>query len=141
MWNEIGKYLPRFASAVLTGVDADGYPVSVRCQPQLDAAAQVVRLRAPADLGIQPGPAALLCHSHDERLWSLKGFAVRGTLELDGDDWILRPARFVPGVGLGSLLSVMLGARRRTRQYLKQRSLPRPSVPWDRLKALKTSKG
>lgn len=140
MWNKIVKYLPQFSSAVLTSVDADGYPVSVRCKPQLDAAAQVLRLRAPDDLGIQPGPAALLCHSHDERLWSLKGFAVRGTLERADEDWVLRPARFVPGTGLGSLLPVILGAQRRTRRYLKKRNLPRPRVPWDKLKALKTGK-
>ncbi|HEY7349913.1 MAG TPA: hypothetical protein VH599_16465 [Ktedonobacterales bacterium] len=140
MWNEIAKYLPQFPSAVLTSVDADGYPLSVRCKPQLDAAAQVVRLRAPADLGIQPGPAALLCHSHDEHLWSLKGFAVRGTLEREGDDWMLRPAHFLPGTGLGSLLPAILGAQRKARRYLKKRSLPRPSVPWDKLKALKTPK-
>ena len=33
MWAEAAKWLGKFDSAVLTGVDADGYPVSVRVPP------------------------------------------------------------------------------------------------------------
>jgi hypothetical protein len=138
MWDEIVKYLPQFSSAVLTGVDAGGYPVSVRCKPQLDAAAQLIRLRLPADVGMQPGPAALLCHRHDERLWGLKGWAVRGALEPDGDTWILRPVRFLPGSGLGSMAGVIIKAQRTASRYLKKRGLARPSVPWEKLRSLKS---
>src|SRR6266545_3459724 len=62
MWGEIVKRLPRFPSAVLTGLDASGDAVSVRCQPTVDHQAQVLRVLVPDGLGIVPGPAGLLCH-------------------------------------------------------------------------------
>jgi len=31
MWDEMLGHLPDFESAVLTGIDAEGYPYSVRC--------------------------------------------------------------------------------------------------------------
>jgi hypothetical protein len=43
MWPEIVARLPRFGSAVLTGLDANGDPVSVRCQPTVDHQALVLR--------------------------------------------------------------------------------------------------
>jgi hypothetical protein len=58
MWPEIVKRLPRFASAVLTGLDGSGDPVSVRCQPTLDHHAQVLRVAVPERLGIVSGDGA-----------------------------------------------------------------------------------
>ena len=133
------KHLADFPNAVLTGVDSAGYPFSVRCKPEPDAGAQVLRVQLPDGTGIQPGPAGLLYHRHDEWLWNLKSFVVRGTLELDDRGWILRAQQFIPGAGVGGWLGKMqflrMG-RRNTKRYLERRGLPRPNIPWDEIEAL-----
>ena len=34
MWAEAAKWLAKFDEAVLTGLDADGYPISIRTNPR-----------------------------------------------------------------------------------------------------------
>jgi hypothetical protein len=138
MWREIEKHLPEFPSAVITGVDPVGFPVSARCRPQVDAAERVLRVQLPPGADFQPGPAGLLCHTHDERLWNLKSFLVRGVLERDAQGWRLRPRQFIPGMGIGGLMSYarfVRQGRRNAQRYLEQRGWPRPRVPWGELKA------
>ncbi len=133
MWNSIAQYLPKFKNGVLSGLDADGSPFSLRCQPQPDSAAHVLRLPLPDHTPLRPGPACLLFHKHDDRLWNLLSFVVRGTLERDGQDWILRPEQFVPGVGIGGLMSYvrfLVNGRRTTSRYLQKRGLARPRIAW-----------
>jgi hypothetical protein len=98
MWHEVVRRLPRFSGAVLTGLDSDGDPVSVRCRPTLDQQAQVLRVLVPDGLGMVPGPAGLLCHQHDDQLWGLKSFVLRGTLERTGHGWVFRPHQLVRGM-------------------------------------------
>lgn len=139
MWDKIVQGLPKFSSAVLTGLDADGYPFSLRCQPEIDHARQVIRVQFPPSLPIQAGAAGLLCHAHDEQLWNLNRFAVRGKLEKDGEAWIFRPEQFSEGeaTGLAASISFVTKGRRATSQYLKKRNLPRPRIPWDEIDILK----
>jgi hypothetical protein len=140
MWDDIKKHLPDFESAVLTGVDAEGYPFSVRCRPDLDDAAEVLRVQLPADTPLQPGPAGLLCHKHDENLWNLKSLLVRGTLSRDEKGWKFEPLRFIPGAGIGGLPAMarfFTGSRRNAARYLKKRGLARPRIPWDEINAVK----
>ena len=49
MWTEISRYLPEFASAVLTAFDDRSTPYSLRVEPVLDAGGQVIRFALPAD--------------------------------------------------------------------------------------------
>jgi hypothetical protein len=139
MWPEITRRLPRFASAVLTGLDSGGEPVSVRCQPTLDHHAQVLRVAVPDGLRMVPGPAGLLCHRHDEQLWGLKSFLLRGTLEPAGHGWVFRPRQLVPGMDTTPLsnLRLLLDARRTARRYLAARGLPRPTIPWGHYQQLR----
>jgi hypothetical protein len=140
MWDRLVKYLATFSSAVITGMDAEGYPFSVRCTPRIDHAQQVLRIEIPADVPIQRGPAGLLCHSHDEWLWSLKSFLVRGALEQVGNEWTFHPRQLIPGGGVAGPLGDMralLHARRIARRYLEKRGLPRPAIPWGAIKALR----
>jgi hypothetical protein len=140
MWDDIKKNLHDFDSAVLTGVDAEGYPFSVRCRPYPDAAAEVLRVQLAAGTLIQPGPASLLCHKHDENLWNLKSFLVRGALSRDEGGWRFEPLRFIPGAGIGGLPAMarfFIGSRRSARRYLKKRGLARPRIPWDGINAVK----
>jgi hypothetical protein len=139
-WDEIARLMPEFRRAILTAMDNDGYPCSVRCQPQLDAAAQRLRMQIPPDVTPLPGPASLLWHRHDEWLWRQKSFLVRGVLEQDAYGWSLRPAKFTPGVGLGGLkgtIRFVREARRTSDRYLAARNLARPRVPWKEIIAVK----
>jgi len=140
MWAEVQRHLREFSSPILTGVDGDGYPVSIRCAPELDEVQQVLLVSLPGWTGIRPGPASLLCHGHNQLLWELRSFMVRGTLEPSGDDiWLFRPSRFVPGVGVGGLAGMVrfaLAKRRAARRYLQRRGLARPRIDWAQLKAL-----
>ena len=97
MWGEIVNHLPSFESAVLTGLDGEGYPYSVRCRPYTDPVRRVLRMRLPDGIPVQPGPASLLCHKHDESMWNLKSFLVRGELSRDARGWSLSPRRVVRG--------------------------------------------
>ncbi len=140
MWAEVRGHLRGFSSPVLTGVDGDGYPVSIRCALELDEAQQVLRVSMPAWTGIRPGPASLLCHGHNQVLWNLRSFMVRGTIEPAGEEtWLFRPTRFVPGIGIGGLAGMIRFAfakRRAASRYLQRRGLARPRVDWVQLKAL-----
>jgi len=140
MWAEVQRHLPEFSSPVLTGVDGDGYPISIRCAPELDETQQVLRVSLPGWTGIRPGPASLLCHGHNQLLWDLHSFMVRGTLTpTGGESWLFRPTRFVPGIGSGGLAGMVrfaLAKRRAARRYLQRRGLARPRIDWMQLKAL-----
>jgi hypothetical protein len=139
MWADVVKHLATFESAVLTGQDGAGYPFSVRCRPQVDNGKQVLRLSLAADLPIQAGPAGLLCHYHDEQLWNLRSFVVRGQLEREGDGWLFRPAQFIPGAGIGGMVGQMrflMKCRGMAASYLQKRGMARPSIPWDEVKEL-----
>lgn len=136
MWAEIARHAPGFTSAVLTGRDASGYPFSVRCRPEPDEAAQVLRIHGPLPPGIVPGPAGLLYHRHDACLGGLKSFLLRGTLAEGNGGWEFHPVRYVPGVGVQGLwgyVRFVVDGRRNTRRYLEQRGWPWPRLPLEQL--------
>lgn len=142
MWAEIAKHVPTFGSAVLTGTDAAGYPLSVRCTPRLDEATQSVLVALPPGADLRPGSASLLCHSHDERLWHLRSCNLRGTLEHDERGWLLRPRQFIPGGGIGgplATLRTLREMRRTAARYLAKRGLPPPPIPWERVEEAKAT--
>jgi hypothetical protein len=136
VWDEIVEHLSSFGSALLTGLDAEGYPYSVRCRPHIDPVRWVLRVRLPASVRLSP--ASLLCHRHDENMWKLKSFLVRGDRSRDARGWSFRPERFVPGVGgpMG-MVHFVTSSRRNARRYLKRRSLPCPRIPWEEIEAIK----
>jgi hypothetical protein len=138
---EITRHLYEFESAVLSGLDEEGYPFSVRCRPYPDTTgAEALKIWLPPGTPIRPGPASLLCHSHDENLWNLKSFLVRGVLVKDAGGWSFEPGRFIPGLGIGGLPAMIrffFGSRRKASRYLRERNLARPSIPWDEINAAK----
>lgn len=142
MWAEIVKNTPGYRDAVLSAPDDSGYPCSVRCLPELDQAARVVRLALPPGVALQPGAASLLCHSHDENLWSLRSVNLRGSLERDERGWFLRPRQFIPGGGTGGLLGTLKqirDLRRSAARYLAKRGLTAPTIPWARIAGAKVA--
>ena len=139
MWDDIVKNLAKFPSAVLTGTDAEGYPFSIRCVPQIDQGQKVLRLQNMSQSLIQAGSAGLLCHSHNELLWDMKAFVVRGNLRQDEQGCVFQPTQFIPGGGVGSPLDQLkaIGKMRRSaKRYLEKRGLVRPQVDWQGIKRL-----
>lgn len=139
MWNEIVRTMAHYDSAVLTFVDADGFPFSGRCVPQQDEARQVIRVTLPPDVSVQPGPASLMSHAHDEQMWNLRGYNVVGELEREGEGWVLRPRRLLSGLDTGNMLAqikMLVKSRRAAQEYLDKRNLPRPKIDWAGIKRL-----
>ena len=142
MWAELVAALEQFDDAVLSGVGPDGYPVSVRVRPRPQASDELLLLATELPVVLAPGPASVLCHRHDRRLWHLRSFLVRGVLDQSERGWVLRPTALVPGTGLAGALGdarTFLAARRRAGRYLAHRGLQRPVVPWDELRSLRRS--
>jgi hypothetical protein len=140
MWNEIVKHQGKFSNAVLTGLDAGGYPFSVRCTPQIDESNQVLKIMLPEQGLIRPGPAGLLYHTHNAKLWDLLVMQVLGRLEQAEHSWVFYPERFIPGAGLQGpvdQMKLLFKARADAKKYLQKRGLPRPQVRWDELNELK----
>ena len=140
MWAEIEKYLPLFESAVLNARDGEGYPYSVRCRPEQDRPAGLLRIDLAEGTNVQPGPASLVCHSHDEELWNQKILLLRGRLEETGDGHVFRPEKFVPSIGTAGPLGtvrMLLSVRKASAAYLKKRNLERPRIPWAEIAAVK----
>jgi hypothetical protein len=140
MWAEIEKHLPLFESAVLNASDGEGYPYSVRCRPEQDRPAGILRIDLAGRMNVQAGPASLLFHSHDEELWNQKIFLLRGRLEETGDGHVFRPEKFVPSMGIGGFLGMVrmiLGVRKAATAYLNRRNLVRPRIPWAEVEAVK----
>ncbi len=132
MWDELLKQLRRYESAVITGLGDDGYPFSWRCTPHPDQMQKVLRIDVPPGAPVTPGPAGLLCHRHDERMWNQRSFLVRGRLSSAGG-WAFVPERLIPGEGARGLLgtlSILRKARRAAREYLQRRGIPPPPIPW-----------
>jgi len=127
--------LADYRSAVLTWVDADGGPASTRVRPTVGADG---RLLIAGDAGVRAGPASLLCHSHDERLWSQRSFVTVGSLHRADGRWAFASERFIEGASRSPLRVVRMfrDARSTTRRYLGKRGLSRPTVAWDEFAAL-----
>lgn len=137
MWASLVKQLAKYSTAVLTVNGPDGYPYSVRCKPEPDGTQQVLKVVLPVYVEAQPGPAALLCHYHDDQLWNQTNAVVRGTLEQNGDHWVFRPAKLIEGAGAGmSLLRQIRDGRSAAKRYLEKRNLQRPKIPWGKLAAI-----
>jgi hypothetical protein len=129
--------LAGFASAVLGTLDADGMPTLLRVG--LGAATdEAVTVEVPDGAEVRPGPASLLAHSHDERLWNLRRTVLLGDLRGAEGAWTFEPTRSLGGED-NSPLTVLRGLvtmRRAAARYLARRDLPRPRIAWAEFKAL-----
>lgn len=140
MWDEVAREIEQFPTAVLATVDEAGYPVSVRCTARFDATRESIEVGVPPGLEVAPGPADLLWHRHDLKLWNLRELVVQGDLARGADGWTLRPTRHLQGQGAGGRVGQLRGiSRLRTSAatYLVKRGLPRPRVDWDSINRLR----
>ena len=136
MWAEAAKWLGKFDEAVLTGVDADGYPVSIRVNPRdYDAATGTLPVAFPANLPVVDGPANLLSHSHDEKMWHLNMIQIKGRLDSRSDGWVFQSTNFDPPSKL-AFVQFLRSASTAARKYLDKRGLKRPPVNWSAVKEI-----
>jgi hypothetical protein len=124
---------------ILTALDAQGYPVSFRCKPQVDTEQQVIRIEAPPGGDLQEGAANLLGHFHDDDLWNQHSVLIKGKLEKSGGGWVLHPQTVTPGLeqGVFSAIKALSASRAAAARFLAKRNRPRPVIPWKTLDALK----
>lgn len=136
MWAEAAKWLNKFPDAVLTAIDADGYPASVRVPTgAYDAATGELSVPLTCPVTFTDGPANLLCHSHDEKLWNLQMVTVKGTLEKREGAWVFCSRSFQPPSRL-AMVDFVRNTRRSAQRYLDKRSLARPAVNWAAVKEI-----
>ncbi len=136
MWGDAAKRLSRFPQAVLTALDANGYPVSVRVDTgDYDAATGELPAVLPAELGVVGGPANLLCHYHDAKLWRLDATQVKGRLQRRGERWVFVSEAFTPQSRL-QMVKFLRGTQTSGQKYLDKRGLMRPAVNWTAIKEI-----
>jgi hypothetical protein len=137
VWAEAAKWLGKFDEAVLTVLDADGYPASVRVGTRTyDAATGRLPVLLPDVLRAAEGSANLLCHHHDEKLWKLDAFQVKGRLEKRDDEWDFVTTSFTPPSRF-AVVAFLKGTRTAAQKYLDRRGLQRPEVNWDSVNEIK----
>ena len=93
MWNkELVACARAYTSGVLTLVQESGYPLSVRCTPIFDDAAEIVTLPdlPPITTGAQ-GKACLLFHRHKADLSGQYELMIKGELTNDDGAITFRP--------------------------------------------------
>jgi hypothetical protein len=124
---------------VVTILDVDGYPVSVReTTRRYNAATGELLIGMPQTLRAAEGPANLLCHYHDEKLWNLRAIQIKGLLEQRWGDWVFVSTAFAPPASgqLRSLWRLAKQLRTSANNYLRRRGLERPQVNWVAIKTL-----
>jgi hypothetical protein len=136
VWAEAAKWLNKFDEAVLTVLDTDGYPASVRVDPATyDAATGELRAILPDALNAAEGPANLMAHYHDEKMWNIKNTTVKGQLVMRDGAWMFVSTGFDAPSKLAMLLFVK-SARASGQKYLDKRGLQRPQVKWAPIKEI-----
>ena len=137
-----------YPTAVLSWVQPDGYPASVRCRVRrLASSGRFEFTSLPGFASAWCGSACLLFHMHDERLEGLRQMVVKGTIvegaaalgiEFTVGDIVTANGRpdtdRMPHAGapLHMLRFYRLG-RRQARAYLRKRGAPWPPIPYDEI--------
>lgn len=132
-FGQVAVRLPSYRSGVLAAFDGAGRPVLQRVRPTADSSNGRLFFDVPEGVALRPGPASLLCHTHDEELSSQKSFVVVGVLQRRDGTWQLATERFIPGPGAGGpmgLVSAVRDMRTSARRYLQRRGLKQPMVQW-----------
>ena len=130
MWAEAAKWLGKFDEAVLTVLDADGYPASVRVDTRTyDATTGKLPAALPDVMRPVEGPANVLCHYHDEKMWNIKAIQIKGRLEKHNGGWVFASTSFNAPTKF-AMVSALRSASTRAQKYLDRRGLKRPEVNW-----------
>jgi hypothetical protein len=136
VWSEAAKWLGEFDEAVLTALDADGYPVSIRIDPRnYDATTGALPATFPSVLNVAAGPANLMSHRHDEKMWHLNAIQIKGRLESHDGGWVFQSANFDAPSKL-AFIQFLASTRTAGQKYLDKRGLQRPAINWSAVKEI-----
>ncbi|MBK6574779.1 MAG: hypothetical protein IPG17_00975 [Sandaracinaceae bacterium] len=128
MWKRAKKDLGTYQEAVINVKDAEGRGVSVRqLKPALDVATGTMPVAIPSALGAVPGPATLLAHFHDEKLWNMRTMSIKGSVEQRAGQWVFVASSYRPA----SPMDFLRGTRVSAAKYLERRGLPRPKPNYE----------
>ncbi len=147
MWNKrLAALTGEYSTAVLSIVDSDGYPASVRCLACLDPTRQVFTFPTPpAQAASWRGKACLLFHQFNERLEGLRQIVILGELVCEEGLLTLQVSKFVTANGRQNtdrmphatspihMLQFFWLGRRKARAYLAKRGAPWPPVPYEEI--------
>jgi hypothetical protein len=98
-----------------------------------DRSTGALLMEVPDGVDLRPGPASMLCHSHDDHLDSQNSFVVAGTLRRRSAGWALSTERCIPGPATGgplAMIKTVRGLRASAKKYLDRRRVQRPAVQW-----------
>jgi Pyridoxamine 5'-phosphate oxidase len=137
-YSEVIQRLPRYHSAVMSWLDTTAAPTSVRAALSPTSRGLLRIEDAPPHL--RPGPASILCHTHNAKLWNQRSFLATGQLNTNGSGWTFTPQHFVPGMSGNpvAMIKFLHAARSSAHNYLAHRAVPRPTIPWDAYHRLAT---
>ncbi len=157
MWNKaLGRQIETYPTAVLSIVESDGYPSSVRCQVRAEMQlSRILIPDPPAQAKIWRGRACLLFHEHDARLESLRQMVALGNLSKESEDgaMIFLVEKFVTANGRANsdqmphasdsvhMLKFFFIGWRNARVYLAKRGILWPPIPYDEILRLIDEKG
>jgi hypothetical protein len=147
MWNkQLASRAASYPTAVLSIVEHDSYPLSIRCNVQLDADRQLFTIQdAPAWVSDWRGKASLLFHTHDERLQHLRQLLILGELVDETGVLTLQVTKFVTANGRQDsdemphaaspfhMLKFFWLGWRSARAYIAKRGTPWPPIPYDEI--------
>lgn len=131
------RLLPTYRSAVLGLVRDNELPTLQRTGLTADPVRRGFLVGDPGDGSLSAGPASLLLHHHDERLWGLRSLGLLGELSQKPGGWLFTPTRIL-GAGDGPIaaLRALRQISRTADAYLAKRGWARPEIAWDEFKAL-----
>ncbi|HET8841573.1 MAG TPA: hypothetical protein VFN35_08905 [Ktedonobacteraceae bacterium] len=150
MWNKrLAARTQSYSSGVLSIVDANGYPLSVRCTVCLNETGHVFTFPTPPPQALSwRGKACLLFHQHNERLEGLRQLVILGELVCEEGLLTFLASKFVTSNGrqdtdqmphaaspLHLLRFLWLGWRS-ARTYLARRRGPWPAIPYEEFERL-----
>lgn len=146
MWQQIERYAalfnatspatPNTKHAIISHMDEQGHPFTIRCQATIDAAAQTITVHVADAIALRESRASLLFHTHDDLLGNLKSFVLRGQLVQADGTWRFNVSAVLPGFGVNGNLGDMMTfwrARQSAGRYLKKLGIPRPAIPWEKM--------
>jgi hypothetical protein len=128
MWKRAKKDLGTYQEAVINVKDAEGRGVSVRqLKPAFDVATGTMPVAIPTALGVVAGPATLLAHFHDEKLWNMRTMSIKGSVEQREGQWVFVASGYRPA----SPMDFLRGTRVSAAKYLERRGLTRPKPNYE----------
>jgi hypothetical protein len=86
-------------------------------------------------LHVVDGPANLLSHSHDEKLWHLNAIQIKGRLKSRDGGWEFQTTNFDAPSKL-VFFQFLANARTAAQKYLDKRGLQRPPINWSAVKEI-----